>query len=298
MNRQGTMTSIKFYIYALRPQQWIKNFFVLLPLVFSQSLIQIASVGTSILAFTLFCMASSSVYTLNDLIDLEKDRVHPTKKLRPLASGKISAKILVAIGLILAISSIYIAFKLNAIFGFTILSYLAMNLIYSLALKEMVIVDVMCIAFFFLLRVIAGAVVIQVEVSHWLLICTATLALFLGFNKRRHELSLLGARAHTHRAILEAYSKYFIDQMIAVITASTVIFYTLYTVDPITVSRFNTKNLLFTIPFVYYGIFRYLYLIHKRGQGGDPTRIILKDHKMIINLGFWLLTIITVIYLK
>lgn len=292
------MASLKYYFYALRPQQWIKNFFVLLPLVFSKELNEISAVIRSITAFICFCGASSSVYLLNDIIDLEKDKLHPLKKIRPLASGRVLKRVILLIAFFLALSSLSISFHLRLAFGLVIFFYLTSNILYSYLFKQMVIVDVMSIGFFFILRVLAGAIVLNVEISHWLLICTGVLALFIGFNKRRHELTLLRKDASGHRDVLERYSPYFIDQITAVLTASTVIFYTLYTVDSVTIARFGTKSLLLTVPFVYYGIFRYLYLVHRRKKGGDPSRIVLSDNKMIINLILWLVVAVGVIYFQ
>lgn len=292
------MNKARYYFYTLRPQQWIKNFFVFLPLVFAGRLADVGLCVLSLLAFVLFCGTSSAVYAFNDLIDLKADKLHPTKKLRPLPSGAVSPAAVSVIGVVLVFMSIGGAVALQVRLAAVIVTYFIGNLIYTYLLKRMVIVDVMCIAFFFVLRVIAGCVVIEVEISHWILICTGLLALFLGFNKRRHELKILSRRAHQHRSVLERYSTYFIDQMISVLTASTVVFYTLYTIDKRTVEYLGTNSLLYTVPFVYYGIFRYLYLVHKRGKGGDPTRIVLSDDKMIINLFLWFVAAAAIISLN
>jgi len=292
------MNKAKCYLYTLRPQQWVKNFFVFLPLVFAGQLTDINLCFLSLFAFVCFCGISSSVYIFNDLIDLKTDQLHPTKKLRPLPAGTVSPIAAVAMGIILLIISLVGAFILETHLGVVILAYFISNLIYTFLLKKMVIVDVMCIAFFFILRVIAGSVAINVEISHWILICSGLLALFLGFNKRRHEIKTLNRSAHQHRKVLEGYNVYFIDQMISVLTASTVVFYTLYTTAATTVSNLGTTHLLFTVPFVYYGIFRYLYLVHKRGKGGDPARIVLSDDKLILNLCIWLILVIIFVYGK
>jgi 4-hydroxybenzoate polyprenyltransferase len=285
-----------YFLQALRPYQWVKNGFVLLPIVFAGKLGDLEAVLRVTAAFAVFCAAASSVYIANDLVDLEADKLHPIKKLRPLAQGHLSKSGVSLLALTLAVAAVGLGFVLNFGLGVCLSAYIAGNLLYTQALKRIVILDVMCLGLFFLLRVIAGAVVISVNVSEWLLICSAILALFLGFNKRRHELLITGNQAGEHRKVLDKYSIYFIDQMVSVLTASTVIFYTLYTVDDRTVEHFGSNGLLFTVPFVYYGIFRYLYLVHKRRQGGDPSRIILKDKMLQLNIIFWLATAIGVIY--
>ncbi len=292
------MKVVKNIVHILRPYHWIKNFFIFLPLVFSNQLFNIEKIFLSTFAFVCFCLVSSSVYIFNDLIDLKADRIHPVKKRRPIASGNVSIELAVFFTVLLSGVGLCVSFFLNPNFALVLLSYFLLNIFYSLYLKHMVILDVMTIGLFFILRVLAGAVIINVDISFWLVICTGLLALFIGFNKRRHELKLLGEDSHHHRKVLERYSVYFIDQMIAVLTASTVIFYTLYTVDDRTVANFATQKLLYTVPFVYYGIFRYLYLVHKRGRGGDPVRIVLTDQKLIINIGLWLAASIFIIYFK
>lgn len=294
MSRTKTWQSL---LYALRPYQWVKNGFVLLPLVFGQKLTDAQAILHAAIAFIVFCAAASGVYLINDLADLATDRHHPVKKLRPLAQGHIQPRTALAAALVLISLSLAGAFALHFFLGICLLAYVTGNFLYTYALKHYVIVDVMAIGLFFLLRVIAGAVTVCVEISEWLLICAAILALFLGFTKRRHELMVTGRKAGEHRRVLEKYSVYFIDQMIGILTASTVIFYTLYAVDERTVQHFGTRGLIYTVPFVYYGIFRYLYLVHKRRQGGDPARILLKDRMMQLNILFWLLTAATVIYL-
>jgi len=289
-------SKIPAWIQLLRPYQWIKNGFVLLPVVFSEKLGDLHALGPVFGAFAIFCAASSAVYIANDLADANADKLHPIKKWRPLAQGGFSPTIAMIMAAGLGVSALAFALMLNGKLGVCIAAYILGNLFYSRLLKHVVILDVMSIGFFFLLRVISGAVVISVNVSEWLLICSAILALFLGFNKRRHEIITTGSAADQHRYVLGKYSVYFIDQMIAVLTASTVIFYTLYTVDAHTVARFGTKGLLYTVPFVYYGIFRYLYLVHKRRQGGDPSRIMMKDRMLQLNVILWLAAAISVIY--
>jgi len=286
------------YISLLRPSHWIKNLIVFLPLIFGKKLFSVQADIKAAGAFIVFCFASSAVYIINDLIDLPHDRYHPKKKLRPLASGKVSIGIAVALAVCLSFFAVIAAFYVNKLFAIIILIYLFSNLLYSLVLKNMVIIDVMCIALFYILRIVGGLVAIEVVVSSWMVICIGLLALFIGFNKRRNEIELLKDISQSHRSVLGNYDKYFIDQMISLVTASTVIAYTLFTIDALTVARFSTRNLLFTVPFVYYGIFRYLYLVHREGKGGDPVSIFLSDKKMMVNIFLWLFVSAVIIYFK
>ncbi len=290
------MKNIKYLFFALRPKQWIKNFFIFLPLVFGKKLFAYPVNLKVIAAFFLFSITSSVVYLINDIIDVEKDKLHPTKRLRPIASGKLKVREAWIAAAILGAVPIICSFLLDIHFGMVVVAYLAFNLLYSKILKEAVIIDVFCIGGFFLLRIIAGSIVAKVQMSHWIIFMTVLLALFLGFNKRRQELSILGQQAVRHRHVLTQYNSYFIDQMVLVITSSIVVCYMLYTVDSTTIARFGTSHLMYSIPFVYYGIFRYLYLIHKLKKEGDPTRILIADRKMQLNLALWLIVCIFVAY--
>jgi len=283
-----TLTSALYYLLlTMRPGQWVKNLFVFAPLLFSRHFLRQASEGRALLGFLLFCLASGLVYLMNDLADLEKDRAHPAKRLRPLASGMLSPTL--AWGVVVAL--LPALFGGSYLLGRTFLAivglYAANNVLYSFWLKEKVIIDVMSIALGFILRVMAGGAAIGVPTSSWLLLCTALLALFLGFGKRRHELLLLEADASNHRRVLSHYGTYFLDQMIAVVTASTVLSYALYTMSGDTVARFGTNRLVYTTPFVLYGIFRYLYLIHKRDEGGSPAETVWRDTPLMVNVVLW-----------
>lgn len=289
---------MKYFLFSLRPKQWVKNLFIFLPLIFGKKLFVFPANLSSAAAFLLFSATAGSAYLINDIIDLEKDKLHPAKRLRPIASGKLNKGQARISALILGVLSVAFSFMLNSHFGWVVIAYLVFNLIYSRVLKDIVIIDVFCIGGFFLLRIIAGSVVAEVELSHWIIIMTVLLALFLGFNKRRQELKLLEQRASSHRQVLTKYNAYFIDQMIAVITSSIVVVYMLYTVDARTVKEFGTKHLLYSVPFVYYGIFRYLYLIHRFKKNGDPTRILFSDGKMRLNIVLWLISCIMVIYFR
>ncbi len=291
------MTTHKYLFFSLRPKQWIKNLFIFLPLIFGQKLFVFPANLKTVIAFCLFSLAASVVYLVNDIIDIEKDKIHPTKCLRPIASGKVSIRQATVAAFILGIVSIALSFMLNVYFAYTVIIYIVFNFIYSKVLKDAVIIDVFCIGGFFLLRIIAGAIVAATGISHWIIIMTVLLALFLGFNKRRQELKLFEVKATYHRRVLTKYSLYFIDQMIAVITSSIVIAYMLYTVDARTVGEFGTNNLTFSIPFVYYGIFRYLYLIHKVKIDGDPTSVLLSDRMLQLNIVLWIVVCSAAIYL-
>jgi 4-hydroxybenzoate polyprenyltransferase len=235
---------------------------------------------------------------LNDIRDLEEDKHHPIKSQRPLASGTInSTQAWIAFGVLL-ISSVALSFLfLNQKFMFAVLVYVILQFSYSFGLKHVIILDVFLIAAGFIIRVIAGGFAINVQISHWLLICTLLLALFLALSKRRHEIVLLGEDAVNHRPILQEYSPYLLDQMIAVVTASTVIAYSLYTISEETVSKFGSTALIYTLPFVLYGIFRYLYLIHQRAQGGTPEALIIKDKPLLIDVFLWIISAVLILYL-
>ena len=281
----------------MRPIHWVKNILVFAGLIFSQNLFDPSLFTKSFLGFILFCIVSSSVYILNDILDLNQDKLHPIKSKRPLASGELSIRLALVFSLILGIISIALSFWLRTSFGLVVLSYFLLNLFYSLYLKHIVILDVMNVAAGFVLRAVAGALVIQVTISSWLVVCTTLLALFLGFSKRRHELILLEDSAIGHRKILAEYSPYFLDQMIAVVTASTVVAYAFYTLSPEVMEKLDTKYMDLTIPFVLYGIFRYLYLIHQKKEGGRPTRMLLTDKPILINILLWLVAVFLILYL-
>ncbi len=282
---------------TLRPQQWVKNFVLFAGLIFSQNLGRLDLVLETLAGFALFCLLSSSAYILNDILDVESDRKHPLKSARPIASGKIKIPTAVFLFVILALISLGLSAWLNPLFALTALIYFILNLFYSVYLKHVVIIDVMCIALGFVIRAVAGAVLIGVEISAWLVVCTTLLALFLGFGKRRHELLLLETQATNHRKILSEYSPYFLDQMISVVTASTVVAYAFYTLSPEVEIKLGTAHMDLTIPFVLYGVFRYLYLIHQKEGGGSPTRMLLNDKPILANIILWLLTVILIVYI-
>ena len=284
-------------ISLARPSQWIKNGVVLAALVFGGEIGQVDPVERALLAMIVFCFLSSAVYTFNDLMDREQDRQHPLKKDRPLASGAVSTGQAVGFLIVLLALSGVGAWYLGQSFGIVAGAYLVLNLLYSTALKNVVILDVMSIALGFVLRAQAGAEAIDIPASKWLLINTLLLALFLGFGKRRHELLLLENGASAHRKILGHYSPYLLDQCMGVTTASVVVMYMLYSFSPEVSTKLGTDRLYLTIPFVVYGIFRYLYLIHKKNQGGSPTRVLLTDWPILLNVILWLAAVIVILYL-
>ncbi len=282
----------------MRLQQWIKNLFLFAALVFSGHLLNRGDVEATVIGFFFFSLVTSGIYVFNDIMDVETDRLHPVKSLRPLPSGRLSIGTAYGASVVLVAVGLAGSFLLRSEFGLVAAAYLTTNVAYSLWLKRIVIVDVMTIAAGFVLRVIAGAVLIQVPTSEWLIICTVLLSLFLGFSKRRHELTYLETDANTHRSVLQHYSPYFLDQMIGIVTASTVMSYALYTISDETVRKFGTKHLIYTVPFVLYGIFRYLYLVHKREEGGNPTRLALTDRPLLINIVLWIVAASFIIYGK
>ena len=279
-----------------RPTQWSKNTVLFAALIFSKHLFVPADVATVLTAFLCFCCVASGAYVMNDIRDCERDRQHPLKSQRPLPSGRVARSTASGLAFGLMTTGIAGAFSLGTGFGALVAFYLALQVAYTFALKEMVILDVMAIATGFVVRAVAGGVVIGVPVSPWLIICTFLLALFLGFSKRRHELVLLEDRATDHRAALREYSPYFLDQMISVVTASTVVAYAIYTASPEVREKLGTDQLYLTIPFVLFGIFRYLYLVHQRELGGNPTQLLLSDQPLLIDVGLWILTASIVLY--
>lgn len=283
-------------IRSLRPSQWPKNVFVLAPLIFGSRLGDAAAVVRALLALVAFCAIASAVYLVNDLRDREEDRQHPLKRLRPLAAGTLKVPVAIAAIVVLAAAAAALGAWLGAGFALVLGVYFALNLLYTLWFKQMVILDVMCIALGFVLRVLAGAQATQVEVSSWLFLCTTFLALFLAFSKRRHEITLLAAGASGQRSVLDQYSPAFLDQMINVVTASAVVSYALYAVAPETVAKFHTQRLIYTIPLVLFGIFRYLYLMYQRPDQRNPTEAILRDPPFLINMMLWGLAVVWIVY--
>lgn len=283
-------------IISMRPQQWIKNLLLFGPLIFSMNLFDVTMVTRTALAFIVFSLAGSAVYLLNDVVDVEKDKAHPVKRNRPIASGKLPIKIALVFMAVIGAGSLVLAWDLSQTLAYIIIIYMVNNLFYSFKLKHIVLIDVGSLSLGFVLRVFAGAAVIGVEASPWLIMCTILLSSFLGFAKRRHELVLLGENNTNHRSVLEHYSPHLLDQLILISAASTVMSYALYTVNAKTVAKFGTTNLIYTVPFILYGVFRYLFLIHNRKKGGDPAKVLLNDAPMVLNIVVWLSVCVYMVY--
>jgi 4-hydroxybenzoate polyprenyltransferase len=280
---------------TMRPKQWTKNVFVLAALVFDAKLLVPHFLIKGVLAFALFCAISSAVYLINDLVDVEKDREHPAKRNRPLASGQLAPSVAVAAALTLVIASLLVSYLLDRSFASVAAAYLLLMILYSLWLKNIVLVDVLTVAGGFMLRVAAGVAVVQAaRFSPWLYLCTVFGALFIAISKRRHELVLLSENANAHRSIFDEYNIALLDDMIRMVTASTAMAYSLYT--------FSAPNLpqnhamMLTIPFVLYALFRYMYLIQVKGEGGTPEDLILRDKPLLLVIALWGLAAIVILY--
>lgn len=289
------MSLARALFVSLRPHQWTKNLFVLAALAFSKHLFEADAVARAGLAFVVFCLLSGASYLVNDLVDLEQDRLHPRKRARPLASGALPIPLARVAAVAITLLALLSALLLGRGFLLAAAAYFALNLAYSFALKHVVILDVLEIALGFVLRAVAGALAIQVVFSQWLLVCTTLIALFLALAKRRHELVTLEDAA-SHRPILAEYSPYLLDQMIAVATASCLMAYAFYTLAPDTIEKYRTDHLSLTIPFVIYGIFRYLYLVHRKEQGGNPSDVLLTDRPLLAAVALWALAVVAIVY--
>jgi 4-hydroxybenzoate polyprenyltransferase len=266
-------------------------------LIFSLNLFNIVKLIASLQAFFAFCLASSFIYIINDIIDIEQDRKHPKKRNRPITSGKISIKNAKIISVICLISSITLAYFINLSTLIIILVYIFINIFYSIKIKNVVILDVIFIALGFILRMIAGATAIEVNFSNWILLTTFCISLFLGFGKRRGEMALANSNKQQNtRFVLTLYNKQILDYMMISSVTLTIISYALYTIDLEVITRFGTDKLIYTVPFVMYGIFRYLYVIYRSDSNGDPTDVVLKDKSIILTVLLWALLIIGLIY--
>lgn len=281
---------------SLRPAQWAKNLFVLAPLVFGHGLLSATALLRGLSAFVAFCAASSLVYLVNDLRDREEDRRHPLKRHRPIAAGTLSVPAALTAAAVLLGAAAVLAAWLGPEFSLILGVYLVLNLFYTFGFKRVVILDVMTLSMGFVLRVLGGGAAVAVAVSSWLLLCTIFLALFLAFSKRRHELILLEGSAAEQRAVLSQYSPGFLDQMINVVTASTVIAYALYAISPETEEKYDTRYLVYTVPLVLFGIFRYLYLTYQETDRRNPTEAILTDPPSVVNVVLWALAVLWIVY--
>ena len=285
-------------VRAMRPKQWTKNVLVFAALVFDAKAGDPVFLFRCVLGFVVYCLISGVVYLVNDLTDLERDRQHPRKRNRPLASGRLpvwAAQAAIAVILLICLP---VSFFLMPWFGAVVSTYLVLQISYSFLLKNVVIVDVLTIAAGFVLRVAGGAALVEAErFSPWLYVCTVLLALFLGLSKRRGELVLLQENADRHRASLEEYSLPLLDEMISVVTATTVLAYALYTFDPGNPHLPESNAMMLTIPFVLYCVFRYLYLIHQKGETAPPDEVLLKDRPLQVAMGLWGVTALALLYL-
>ncbi|MGD9100802.1 MAG: decaprenyl-phosphate phosphoribosyltransferase [Anaerolineae bacterium] len=283
---------------AMRPKQWVKNAVIFSAIVFDAKLDDVTYLAYTAAGLVIFCLVSGTVYLINDLVDVDKDRQHPKKRHRPLASGRLSARVAQGAIFVVLLICLPSSFLLDPLFGGLVSAYLALQVAYSLWLKNVVIVDVLVLAAGFVLRVASGAALVDAErFSPWLYVCMVLLALFLGFSKRRGELVLLQENANNYRAILQEYSLPLLDEMISVVTATTVLAYSLYTFDPGNPHLPDNNAMMLTIPFVLYGIFRYLYLIHQKGETAPPDEVLLKDRPLQVTVGLWGLTALALLYL-
>jgi len=285
------------YVRILRPEQWIKNGFVLAPLIFSEKLMEPGAFSLAFAAFWIFCLLSSATYVFNDLFDREKDRAHPLKKDRPIPSGQVGLGTAAFLGGFLSLSGVLAAVFLGRLFLLTALGYLFLQMTYNFWLRQVVILDILTIAMGFVIRALAGSVAIKVTLSPWLILCTLLVALFLGFAKRRHEILLMGDAAPEHRRILSEYSIPFLDQLIGIVTAATIVSYAIYTLSPEVTARLGSSSMILTLPFVLYGIFRYLFLVYLREIGGSPSRDLLADRPLLICIFLWGIVSVVLIYL-
>lgn len=291
----------KYLFLTMRPKQWVKNIFVFAGLIFANDLLLTnpQSLLRVLATFGLWCLIASSIYLINDLVDIEKDRDHPKKRYRPLASGHLAPSSAIVATLIFLVIGLPLAWMLSRGVAIILAVYVVMQLAYSFRLKHVVILDVFIIAAGFVFRTVSGAVVLGIDISPWLLICTGLLSLFLALAKRRHELVLLETGAGSHRRVLEEYSTELLQEMISLISASTLIAYILYTLNPtnphIPTSPFPL--MLITVPFVIYGIFRYLYLVYKKDEGGSPEELLLKDLPMLADIVLWGITVVSISYI-
>lgn len=292
------MQTIIGLIRAMRPRQWAKNVIVYAGLVFDAQLLMPDPLLRVTLTFLLLCMASSSIYIINDIVDVESDRQHPRKRFRPIASGQLPLALARIAAFVLPVVTLVLSLLLNQTLFLLIVIYLVLHIAYAFRLKHIVIIDVLAIAAGYVLRVAAGTVVIHVaNFSPWLYLSVALLALFLAIGKRRQELLLLAEKAGTIRVTFEHYNLQLLDDMLRMVMVSVLMTYTLYTIETDSPSLAGSNLALLTIPFVLYAIFRYLYLMHVKGEGAAPEDVLFKDRPLLISIVLWGLTFIGIIYL-
>lgn len=292
----ATRSTAASLFVSLRPDQWTKNLIVFAALIFAVKLLDPAALANASAAFLIFCALSGAVYLINDVSDREQDRLHPIKKMRPIAAGDVTPGTALVFAVVLSAVALTAAFSLRPLFGVTAAAYLALFVVYTRSLKHIVVLDVMAIAVGFVLRAVAGGLVINVHISNWLLVCTMLGALFLGLAKRRHEITLLASGAGGHRRILEEYDPYLLDQMIGVVASATMVAYIIYCASPETRAYFGTDWMVLTTPFPIYGLFRYLYLVHRKAGGGSPSDMLLQDRPLLACVLLWGITAVIIIY--
>jgi len=285
---------MKSYFSLLRVKHWIKNFFVFAPIIFSGNLFNKTLFLKTLLTFFLLSILSSGLYILNDIFDLSSDLEHPEKRNRPIPSGKVNKNFALTLSIILILLSIIFSIFLNYRLSLIFIFYLILNFLYSLIIKKLVIIDVFVIAINFILRIYSGSIVTDITVSNWLILCTLFLSLFLGFAKRRFEIVLLGENAHKHREVLSNYSVELLDKIIVILSTATILSYALYSVSPETKEKFG-GGFIYTIPFVLYGILRYLYLIYEKKEG-EPTKLVTEDIPLLLTIFIWITISILIIY--
>ena len=286
------MSRFRLYLKLLRPHQWIKSGFVFVGLLFGHAWGDTALVASVFLAATAFALAASAVYVFNDYLDRERDRAHPEKCQRPLASGAISAREALLLGALCLVSALMLAFGVSKVVLAIVVVYLLLNVGYSLGLKHVVLLDVFIISAGFMLRILAGTLGVGVAPSHWLLLCGLLVTLFLGFAKRRAERAALEKRGASHRQVLDDYDLALLDKLIGICAAGTLVTYSLYTMSPETVAMHGTAGLVYSVPCVIYGLFRYLFLLHQRGGGGDPAAVLLGDRHLLGAFVAWLAVVV------
>jgi len=287
---------LRALVVSLRPRQWTKNGALLVAALFSRQARDPASLRLALLGAVAFCLLASAAYLGNDIADREQDRLHPEKRARPIAAGELPVGLAAGAAIFLALGGLTLSFALGGSFFTVAVAYLGLQVLYTVQLKNLVIVDVFAVASGFVLRVVAGAEAIAVPISNWLFLCTMLLSLFLALAKRRAELTLLDTRAGLHRRILSEYSVPMLDQLVTVVSACTVLAYALYTLAPETIARFGTERLKYTVPFVLFGLFRYHYLVHRQGAGGQPEQVLLSDRPTQLNLLAYVAVVVWAIY--
>lgn len=292
------MQKLKLLFLSLRPKHWVKNLFIFAAPFFSLKLFDKTSFSKAALGFVYWCLITSAMYLFNDIRDRTQDALHPHKKIRPIACGALDLKTAYVTFMLLSFVSIILSIKLDFKFSLFIILYFLINIIYTIYLKHVIILDVMCIAAGFVFRVASGAALVNVGLSEWIIMCTLLLSLFLGFGKRQEEIMSLEENAVHHRKVLKEYDKGFLEHIPYVLVSSTIVCYMLYTVSQEAVRKFGTKNLIYTTPFVIYGLFRYVYIAYEKKKGADPTQVLFQDMPTVINIILWFITTGFIIYIR